>query len=286
MSQSATPAPGQNKRRTERVLLRIPIEISGEDSDGKAFQEKTFTLIINRHGARVALRAHVRPGTLVTVKNLLSSLSARFRIVGPSGRSLGEGPEWGVECLQHGLDFWGISFPEIGGTSPEPELVDSLLECSRCRSQELAQLTLQQYRAANQASVRRECAKCGVPTDWRFASQEGQRGMGAPARPAAGAPAPEAEQARDRRRAKRLTVKLPVRIRLQDGSEEVTKTENLSKTGVCFASGLSMRPGDRILVTVGYSPGGSEREIGAVVRWRKELEEAGRALYGVHLEQS
>ena len=110
--------------------------------------------------------------------------------------------------------------------------------------------------------------------------------MGASARPATGAPASEAEQEKDRRRAKRLTVKLPVRIRLQDGSEEVTKTENLSKTGVCFASGLSMRPGDRIFVTVGYAPGGSESEIAAVVRWRKELDEAGRALYGVHLEQS
>jgi hypothetical protein len=286
MPQPVTPASGQNKRRTERVLLRIPIEVSGEDSNGESFKEKTFTLVINRHGARVALRARVQPGTLVTVKNLQSTLSARFRIVGPSGRSLGEGPEWGVECLQHGIDFWGISFPEIGGTSPEPELVDSLLECSMCRSRQLAQLTLQQYRAANQASVRRECAKCGKSTEWRFASEEGQKGMGASARPATGAPASEAEQEKDRRRAKRLTVKLPVRIRLQDGSEEVTKTENLSKTGVCFASGLSMRPGDRIFVTVGYAPGGSESEIAAVVRWRKELDEAGRALYGVHLEQS
>jgi len=286
MPRPVTPAAGQNKRRTERVLLRIPIEISGEDSGGKAFQEKTFTLIINRHGARVALRAHVRPGTLVTVKNLQSTLSARFRIVGPSGRSLGEGPEWGVECLQQRIDFWGISFPEIGGTSPKPELVDSLLECSSCRSRELAQLTLQQYRAANQASVRRECAKCRMSTEWRFVSEEGQRGMGASALPATGAPVSEAEQGKDRRRAKRLTVKLPVRIRLQDGSEEVTKTENLSKTGVCFASGLSMRAGDRIFVTVGYSPGGSESEIAADVRWRKELDEAGRALYGVHLQQS
>jgi hypothetical protein len=286
MPRPVTPAAGQNKRRTERVLLRIPIEISGEDSGGKAFQEKTFTLIINRHGARVALRAHVRPGTLVTVKNLQSTLSARFRIVGPSGRSLGEGPEWGVECLQQRIDFWGISFPEIGGTSPKPELVDSLLECSSCRSRELAQLTLQQYRAANQASVRRECAKCRMSTEWRFVSEEGQRGMGASALPATGAPVSEAEQGKDRRRAKRLTVKLPVRIRLQDGSEEVTKTENLSKSGVCFASGLSMRAGDRIFVTVGYSPGGSESEIAADVRWRKELDEAGRALYGVHLQQS
>lgn len=281
-----TPTSGPDKRRSERVLLRIPIEISGEDTDGKAFKEKTFTLVINRDGARVALRANVQPGTLVTVKNLQSSLSARFRIVGPSGRSLGEGPERGVECLQHGIDFWGISFPAKSVTSPQPELVDALLECSSCRSRELAQLTMAQYQAASQASVRRACAKCGTSTKWKFTSGEGPKGVEASASLATGKPASETDRGKDRRREKRLTVKLPVRIRLQDGSEEVTKTENLSKTGVCFASGLSMKANDRIFVTVGYSPGGSEREIPAEIMWRKELDEVGRALYGVRLQHS
>ena len=284
MPQPTMPTSDQSRRNSERVLLRIPIEISGEDSEGVVFREKTYTLVINRNGARVALRANVRPGILVSVKNLQTTQSARFRIVGPMSRSLGESPEWGAECLEHGLDFWGISFPEKGGRAPQPELVDALIQCAVCQSQELAQLTMDQYRAARQASVRRPCARCGKATEWRFGSAEARKVTVAPAQPSSAEVSSAGEPGEERRGAKRLTVKLPVRVRLPDGSEEITKTENLSKTGVCFASSLDMKPSDRIFVTVGYSPGGSETEIAAEVMWRKELNEMGRYLYGAQLQ--
>lgn len=286
MPQPAMLPTDQSRRRTERVLLRIPIEISGEDLEGVSFKEKTYTLVINRNGARVALHANVQPGTVVTVKNPQTSLSARFRIVGPTSRSLGEIPEWGAECLELGVDFWGISFPEKGGRAPQPELVDALIQCAVCQSQELAQLTMDQYRAASQAPVRRPCAKCGKVTEWQFASKEAREGTVSPTKPSTGGTPSPSEQGEERRVAKRLTVKLPIRVRLQDGREEVTKTENLSKSGICLASSLNMKPGDRVLVTVGYTPGGKESEIPAEVMWRRELAEAGGALYGIYLQQS
>jgi len=285
MGEHAMPATPQSRRRTERVLLRIPIEISGQDVKEKSFKEKTHTLVINRNGARVALHASVRAGTLVTVKNLQTALTARFRIVGPSTRSLGETPEWGVECLEHGLDFWGISFPDAGERSSHPEPVDALMQCSGCQSQELAQLTMVQYRAASQAAIRRPCAQCGKVTEWRFGPKEAGRGTAAPTTPSARETRSPNELGEERRGSKRLTVKVPVRIRRQDGSEEVTKSENLSKTGVCFTAGLDMKTSERIFVTVGYSPDGSGSEIEAEVMWRREVDEAGRALYGVHLQQ-
>jgi hypothetical protein len=286
MAQPTISAANQSRRRTERVLLRIPIEISGQDVKEKSFKEKTHTLVINRDGARVALHASVRAGTLVNVKNLQTALAARFRIVGPSTRSLGETPEWGVECLEHGLDFWGISFPEKGGTLPRPESVDALVQCAGCQAQEMAQLTLEQYRGASQGAVRRPCAQCGKVTEWRFGPKEARKGTAAPAKPASrGAPS-KSERGEERRADKRLTVRVPVRVRLPDGSEEVTKSENLSKTGVCFSASLKMKTSDRIFVTVGYSPDGSGSEFAAEVLWKRELDEAGRALYGVHLKQS
>lgn len=100
------------------------------------------------------------------------------------------------------------------------------------------------------------------------------------------APAKVSSAARgvEKRRAKRLTIKLPVRIRLEDGRQEVARTENLSKTGVCFVTSLVINPQDRILVTVGYSPGSKEEEIPAEMVWRRELEGTSRYLYGVRLE--
>ena len=43
------------KRRSERVLLDVPLFISGETEDGRAFREETFTLTVSGHGALVIL---------------------------------------------------------------------------------------------------------------------------------------------------------------------------------------------------------------------------------------
>jgi hypothetical protein len=45
-----------------------------------------------------------------------------------------------------------------------------------------------------------------------------------------------------------------------------------------------MRIGDRVRLTVGYSPGANEKEVSARVVWKRRVEGEGRALYGVELE--
>jgi hypothetical protein len=287
MSENVTPKTEEHKRRSERVLLRIPIEVKGTDAEGRPFTEKTFTLVINRHGARIALKTPVQAEARITITNRQSAMSCPFRVVGRTSKSLGEGPEWGVECLQPGVNFWGISFPEKVAAPAAQEVIDALVECAACRSRELAQLTLEEYRAViTQGSVRRDCPECSGVTEWRFGFAPAEPEEPAPAQPSASAATPSAAAEAERRRAKRLTIKLPVRIRLQDGSEEVARTENLSKTGVCFSSSLLIRPRDRILLTVGYTPGGSEEEMPARLVWRREIEGGGQALYGVRLEES
>jgi len=275
----------ERKRRSERVLLRIPIQVKGTGEDGKPFSEKTHTVIINRHGARIASKNSLQPEAHITITNLQNMMSCPFRVVGRTGKSLGEGPEWGVECLEPEVNFWGISFPAKTAVTAEQELIDVLLECSACQARELAQLTLEQYRSiVTDLFVRRDCSLCAATTEWKFGFVEGEPEgeVTIPSVPAPSAPAPPDEA--ERRRAKRVTIKLPVRVRLQDGREEVARTENLSKTGVCFIADLVMNVGERILLTVGYTSAGSEKEIPARVMWRRQLEATDRALYGVHLE--
>ena len=93
-------------------------------------------------------------------------------------------------------------------------------------------------------------------------------------------PQGEAEKRQD----KRLAVKLPLGVRLPDGSEETSTTENLSKSGLCFACDLEMQIGDRVYVTVGAGGPGKERDIPARVMWRRPAKDKGRAFYGVKLE--
>lgn len=287
MNQNARPKVEELKRRSERVLLRIPIEVKGRGADGKPFREKTFTLVINRNGARISLKNSPQSNDRITIQNLQNEMSCPFRVVARTGKSLGEGPEWGVECLEPEVNFWGISFPQKVERSAAEEMIDALLECSGCHFRELAQLTLEQYRAlSTRASLGRYCAECDATMEWKFGFAEAEPDEAGPSQAAQTTALPMAQGEAERRRAKRLTAKLSVRIRLKDGREEVTRTENLSQTGVCLISDQMMDEGDSIQITVGYSPGSDDIPIPARIIWRKPLEGTHRAVYGVQLQDT
>lgn len=282
------PSKGESRRRTERVLLRIPIEVKGEQPDGNPFVERTFTLVLNRDGGRISLKSSLQKGDQITITNLQNRVSCPFRVVERTTDLLGDGPpEWGVECLEPEVDFWGINFPKKASGPVPTEMIDALLECSNCQSRELAQLVLEQYRTlTSRSSLSRACTKCGAETEWTFGFVEAEPDEVIPTQPAPAEEAAPEEKGAERRRAKRVTIKLPVRICLEDGREEIARTENLSKTGVCFASGLEMERGEILRLTVGYAPGSNEAAIQARVMWRRAIEGSNRALYGVHLEEA
>ncbi len=272
------PESGAAKRRTTRILLRIPIEVRGTDAAGQPFKERTTTLAINRHGALIALEHAVLPEARVSITNLQNTLVSPFRVVSQARETLGEGPEWGVECLEPEKNFWGIFFPERSLAATKEERIDTLLECSVCLARELAPLTLAEYEIVTLKRVlERPCSACASTTTW---------GLGVVAGEAAAA-VPDTPQPRDarpwgaeRRRAKRVPVKLPVRVRL----EEIGHTENLSATGLCFSSSLLMKVGDRVMLTVGYDPQGDQKEVRGRVVWRQAIAGTTAALYGVQLE--
>ena len=115
---AVVPPPGRSRRRTERILLRIPIEVKGTRADGTPFRERTYTVAVNRYGARVAMSNELELESRLTITNLQNKLTAPFRVVGRVGKSLSEAPEWGVECLEPNINFWGIFFPEKGDKLP------------------------------------------------------------------------------------------------------------------------------------------------------------------------
>jgi hypothetical protein len=79
-------------------------------------------------------------------------------------------------------------------------------------------------------------------------------------------------------------VKLPLGVRLPDGREETSRTENISKSGLCFACSLEMQIGDRVYVRTGLDRPGEERDIPARIMWRRPLGGEGRSFYGARLE--
>ncbi len=296
----------QTRRRTTRVLLKVPIEVNGTGANGDPFQERTSTVMVDGHGAQIVLKSSPRPGECVTITNLRSRKSCPFRIVRRVTKSLSEDAEWAVECLQPGASFWGIHFPPAESaaaqespsarqpapaaerppaTEPKPGIIEALLACQKCGSRKSMRLTVEQYRIlSRQHWVRLDCPKCGTSTEWRpsYLGSEGE----APHEPLPSIPSSSPRGGIEKRKAKRLDVKLPIRIRWEDGHEEITNTENLSKTGVCFTSETKMSVGSLIQVTVGYTGQGRHTELrGRIVR-RHELEGTNQTKYGVHLEES
>src|SRR5215475_15668271 len=78
--QLAVTASRPNRRRSQRVLLRMGVVVSGT-RDGRSFSEKTVTAIVSAHGALLLLQQSVAPKEKLVVKNAISLEDASCRVV-------------------------------------------------------------------------------------------------------------------------------------------------------------------------------------------------------------
>jgi len=276
---------GITARKSERVLLRIPIRVEGKDTLGSAFEETTYTLVVNRSGGLIIVSNPLEPGAVIKITSLRNQMSCFFQVVERAARSLSGSLEWGVKCLEPEAEIWGVHFPTRTEEPSQADLIHALLECQECFSREMAALTVPQYRRlAAQSSLPRPCPKCSATTDWKLGFIEGELEEVLPSLPAPSASGLTPQGEAEKRRDKRLAVKLPLVVRLPDGSEETSATENISKSGLCFACNLEMQTGDRVYVRVGLDSPEEQRDISARVMWRRPAKDKGRAYYGLKLE--
>jgi hypothetical protein len=104
------PSPHATQRRSQRILLSIPIVISGLKHSGAPFSERTRTLVVNAHGALVELRETVLVGQPLRMKNLATNEEINCKVVdiSPGHETL---PEVGVEFAEACSRFWRVTFP-------------------------------------------------------------------------------------------------------------------------------------------------------------------------------
>ena len=277
---------GTPARKSERVLLRIPIRVEGKDTLGNAFEETTYTLVVNRSGGLIVVAHLLQPGAVLKITNLKNQISCSFLVVARAAKSLSGTPEWGVKCLEPEVEIWGVRFPTRTEEPSQADLIHVLLECQACFSREMAALTVQQYHElVAQSSLPRPCPKCAATRDWKFGFIEVELEEVLPSLPAPSASGLTPQGEAEKRQDKRLAVKLPLEVRLPDGCEETSTTENVSKSGLCFACSLEMQVGDRVYVSLGLDTPAEQRDIPARVIWRRPAKGKGRAFYGAKLER-
>ena len=99
-----------DRRRTQRVLLRIPISVRAEFEGDAPITEDTTTLVVNAHGVSIALAMKLRPGQKIVLRNWDTAKEQECRVVHTRARPGGKN-EVGITFVSPMPKFWNIDFP-------------------------------------------------------------------------------------------------------------------------------------------------------------------------------
>ena len=97
-------------RRSERVLVDVPVIVRGQSIGEGSFQEETFTVTVSAHGAMVMLAAKVALGQSITLVRLNDSAERACRIA-YRGRDHAGLAQVGLEFCEPSPGFWPVDAP-------------------------------------------------------------------------------------------------------------------------------------------------------------------------------
>jgi hypothetical protein len=109
-----------NRRRSQRVLMTIPVRVSGQNVLGSPFEEETQTRAISAHGALILISAQVYRGQRLTLSNVQTKAALEC-VVAHIDRRRGEHPQVGVEFALPNPMFWHVAFPPNDWTPRHPD---------------------------------------------------------------------------------------------------------------------------------------------------------------------
>ena len=112
MTRFAPNSSTRGKRRSRRIALIVPLEVSGKDIQRSSFTITTTATSLNRNGATLHLNRDLPVDSVVVVRNSRGNrASARVVVQLITGDGL---YNYGMEFLGEAnsvKDFWGIGFP-------------------------------------------------------------------------------------------------------------------------------------------------------------------------------
>jgi hypothetical protein len=109
-----------SQRRSQRIVLAVPVVISGISSDGSVFSERTTTLVVNAHGALIQLREPVVAGEKLRIRNAITDEEICCVVTNLNpGKTVV--PEVGVQFCAPNPHFWHVSFPPANWSPHSPE---------------------------------------------------------------------------------------------------------------------------------------------------------------------
>ena len=100
------------RRRSERLLLDVPLVIRGESNEKKPFQENTFTISVSAHGTLLVLATKVTLGQTLYLSNPQTQDEVEGRVV-RFGSPYGGLAQVGIDFATPVPEFWPVeSLPD------------------------------------------------------------------------------------------------------------------------------------------------------------------------------
>lgn len=98
------------QRRSDRVLVDIPVIIRGETPDERPFEEETFTVTVSAHGALLMMATQVALGQKLVLRNPVNSDEREGRVAyrGPDRAGLSQ---VALEFNRPSPEFWPVDYP-------------------------------------------------------------------------------------------------------------------------------------------------------------------------------
>lgn len=154
-------------RRTDRVTVAIPVEVTGTEAGGGGFFDRTETQRISRHGASLVLRRKLAPDQELTLRNLENQREAEVTVIGQIGTTE-QGELYGVAFTSgsESENLWDIAFPLVAESDDAAFRI--VMGCVACKTREVAYLNELEAEVFQASGVlRRNCARCRQSTVWR-----------------------------------------------------------------------------------------------------------------------
>jgi hypothetical protein len=104
------------KRRSQRIELSVPVVLHRPAKEGPQFYERTQTLVVNAHGALMALAEKVAHKQRLLMQNMDSGEQKECRVVYVE-KDLTGPTKVAVEFTRPAPSFWRIAYPPADWTA-------------------------------------------------------------------------------------------------------------------------------------------------------------------------
>jgi len=107
----------RSRRRSERVVLRVPVELSAMMLHGKRINIEAHSLVVNAHGGLLEVGIEMVRGQRIRLNNLKTEIAASGLVLRVEASEQGRFSV-AFEFESPAPHFWPISFPPTDWSSP------------------------------------------------------------------------------------------------------------------------------------------------------------------------